>query len=86
MTRELWKHLLSIELQLLSSELLLQLHGLSLFQKSPSPYLPQHLSVVEKEVMKYLSEVSTFSEVSATSGSQVRFPHYKDHTRNFLDN
>ncbi|KAL7632631.1 UNVERIFIED_CONTAM: hypothetical protein RMT77_017069 [Armadillidium vulgare] len=70
MTRELWKHLQSTELQLLSSELLLQLHGLSLFQKSPSPYLPQHLSVVEKEVMKYLSEVSTPSEVYVPSASQ----------------
>ncbi|KAB7504316.1 Protein dopey-1-like protein [Armadillidium nasatum] len=71
MTRELWKHLQSTELQLLSSELLLQLHGLSLFQKSPSPYLPQHLSVVEKEVMKYLTEVSTPSEVCASSASQA---------------
>lgn len=60
MTRELWRHLdvSKRECHLTSSELLLQLHGLSLTLGSPESYLPQNLSVVEREILKCLTNAN----------------------------
>lgn len=56
MTRELWSHLDTNknEYHLLSSELLLRLHSLSLPSKSSAFFSLPNLSVVEKEILKYL--------------------------------